>query len=381
MLKVNVTKENLEKALQITSVGVSTSAKDLSAHFLFRLSEDGVQVLTNNQRVCASVSMDCDHDGEVGDALTIIAKALQDWMRGVSSETDIAIARKGGEATAKWVKNEGTFLTLETAAFAYWDETLSKCQVVAKMDAERLQFILDYIKQFVFDKETTRPDITQVELQKGALWATDKRAVTIVTVPELESASLRIHGKDIPLLQRFLSLKETEEVEILEGKTMSFFRRQDGAVFGVAKPEMGFPELPVETDGKDDTEWEIRTEELTSAIYCLSATAMEGDDLIRFRFDDSQSKVVCSVRAEAGKDDGREDMYLLEPIDHSGTEKLPKNGFEVSHQYLTSIMGHFADETLKFGITGKPQRKGGYVRFFHEKGDDSFLTVVVWRII
>lgn len=370
---ITVSKQDLEAALQVASIGIASSGSDLSTHFVFRIVDGKVEVLSYNDRICTTTPINCQHEGDDGDALTIEGWRLLKWLGGVG---DVALSFESspGEVRATSPRSTIKLRSLDPSKYPFFDKTLGEAKFITKLGADRLASALGYTRRFISDKETTRPEISQVEAAKGCLWATDTKAVSLVSVSGLDDSNLRIHNKDAPSVLKFLSLKGTDEVEILEHDRTAFLRRADGATLGVVRPLAAFPKLNVDKDAQDDSEWEVKTDDLLAAIQCLSASAEKENTKVRFAYRAADGKVVMSVESAAGGSD----EYALECLSERNAKDVPDGGFELDHPYINGIVGHFGGDSLKFGIT--KAGKGGFIRFLHSSEDkDTFVTVVVWR--
>jgi hypothetical protein len=389
-MKIKVSKSDLEVALQVASIAISGSGSDLSTHYLFRIREQRIEVLTyNGQRICGKAFLVCEiEEGEEGDAMTIEGWRLSDWLSGVK-DAALTLEHVQGEVTAKSPRSTIHIKSLDPAKFPFFDKTLGAAELAAQVPADRLKAALGYVKYFIADTETDKPEISQTEVLDGILWATDKRAVTKVALYSTEAAEdgtetktllladahLRIQGQDIPSVMKFLGLKGTDNAEILEHKRTGFLRRDDGALIETSRPLKAFPVLGLPADDDpDQTTWVIRTDDLRDGFSILGASAEKDDTKVQFKYDSEREQVMLSVKSASGK----EDSFPLDLVESEGSEHLPENGFVVDYPYLNHIMTHFGGDTLSFGLSQRGT--GGYVRFRHDVGADTFLTVVVWRV-
>jgi hypothetical protein len=375
-MKIQVAKSDLEGAIQVASIGIGSAGSDLTTHYLFRVNGDAVEVLTYNQRVCSSCALKCKLEGEDGDAFTIEGWRLDRWM-GAVGDVALTFSVDGSEVTMESPRSTIHVKSLDPSKFPFWDKTLAEAKAVTTVEGDRLASSLGYARHFISDKDTTRPEISQTEMMNGNLYATDKKAVTLITMDGFKDSGLRIHGKDVPAVLKFLSLKETEDVEILEHDRSVFIRRGDGALLGAARPIVNFPNLNVPPDGDDAAWWEITTEEMLTGVKALSASADKDNTRVRFSYDADNDKVVLSVNSSSGK----VDSYPIDCASQENADDLPETGFEIDYPYLADIVGHFGGDSLRFGINkSKKGKKGGYVRFKHGDDKDTYLTVVVWRV-
>jgi DNA polymerase III sliding clamp (beta) subunit (PCNA family) len=371
-MKITVANNDLNAALQVGAISLASGDDALSSHFLFRKRNGKVEVLTFQNRVCTMTPMTCQVEGDDGDAFTVEGWRLVQWTRAIGA---VAVTFESqGDGTVKAVSPRITsrFKSLDPSKFPFWDKTLEESKLMATLKGSRLSAALGYAKDFISGEDTTKADITVAEMLRGSLWATDGHAMSLVTVKGLENSTLRLHGKDISSVTKFLGIGKDDDIEVLEHDRQVSFRRVDGSVLGAARPLNSFPRLSVKQDGEDEFGWEIKQEEIRTAVLALTASAEKHDPGVKIRFDSGDKKIVFSVDSAAG---GGEDAYPIECQNPKNMDTLAP--FIMEHRYLATIMRHFNGEALKFGVS--KTSKGGFVRFRHEVGEDSFLTVVAWR--
>lgn len=391
-MHIRVSKSDLEATLQVAGIAISGSGNDLSTHYLFRIKNGKVEVLTyNGQRICSKSFLVCQiEDGEDGEAMTIEGWRLTDWLGGVQ-DAALDLEHTKGEIKATSPRGTIHIKALDPAKFPFFDKSLAAAEHTGSVPADRLKAALGYVKYFIADTETQNPAISQTEVIDGALWATDKKAVTIVRLSNeikgengdtpstreelLTGTHFRIQVQDIPSIVKFLGLRDTGNVDILEHSRTLFLRRGDGAILGASRPLMAFPVLKTPGDADaDQATWVLKTAELQDGFSMLRASAEKGDTRIQFQYDAERSQVRLSVKSASGK----QDSMPIDLIEEAGSDTLPEEGFVLDHPYLSHIMSHFGGDTLTFGIT--QAKKGGYVRFRHDIAGDSFVTVAVWRL-
>ncbi len=374
-MRITVAKSDLEGALRVAEIGTGSGA-DISSHFVFRIKDGTAEILSWNQRVCVKVPVaNCTVEGDEGKAFTAEASRIGRWLGGVGDEP-VEISDVGDGDVRLVAPNTSIEIpSLDPSKYAYWDAVYAAAKQTASVKGSRLAAALAYVRTFIHDSnDTTRPEIAQTEVVDGVLWATDKKAMTLVTLDVLSGSNLRIFGKDIGLVTKFLTLKGDEEVAVLEHDRQLFLRRPDGAVLGVVRPISQFPKFSVDQKEVPTIFWEVRTEDLLKGVKCLSAAAESMDNpRIRFAFDNG--KVVLAVKGISGK----QNLYLIAPIEHEGTDGLPADGFSIDQSYIDKVVKQFNPVTLKFGIHKRDG--GGFIRFRYTPADntDEYLTVVVWR--
>lgn len=371
-MKITVAKSDLEAALQVASIGVSNSGNDLSTHFLFREADGGIQVLSFSQRVCTASPLTCQFEAETGEAMTIEGWRLMKWLSVVGAVSVTLENTSKGEVTVSSPRSKIRIKSLDATKFPFFDKSLGEAKDVATISADRLVSALNYIRSFIPDKGgNDRPDVAQIEVIDGVMWATDKRAVTMITLDGLKDSNLRIHGQDIPSVIKFLSNKDTREVTLLEHDRSLFLRRQDGAVVGCSRPLVNFPNIPVPQVQNDQMFWTVRAEALLMGIQVLEASADKGNTRIGMGWSNDQ------VQLKINSAVGGEDTFPLDAAESDGLDNLPQEGFLMDYPYISHIIGHFGDDEIRFGLNRL--KSGGYVRFLHEKDKDSYVTVVAWR--
>lgn len=375
-MKITVAKPDLEDALQVASITLSPG-DELTAYFLFRHTDGHTEVLTTNTRACSAVPLTCVVEDEGDGTMNIEGWRLQQWLGGIG---DVAVTMEAeGPGIVKLTSPRSTvrLRSRDAQQFPYWDKTLAEGVAKATIAADRLASAFNYASNFVYDRDTTSPTITQIEVVDGALWSTDKKAISKITVPELANCTFRIHAKDIVPVTKFLSLKGTEKVTVIEHDRMVFFRRDDGALVGAARPQSSFPKLnSVDSNDRPEIEWDVLTSDILAGIQCLKASAEKGNEVLRFDYDTDAKTLVLGVASMAGG----EDVYPVEASDVAGVDNIPEGGFKLDFPYLQRIIGHFGGDSLHFAANRVAKKKGaGYVRFNHVANGDEYLTVVVWR--
>lgn len=376
-MKLELAKSDLEAALAIVGTTVSGSGSDLSAHFLFRLYEGEAQVLAFHHRTFSLAPLTKARvDGEDGDAFTVEAWRLSKWVSGIGDVVVLLSSSGDGEVKVSGGRSTIRLRSLDPSKFPFWDNTLAGAKSTGSVPAARLGAALGYARRFVSQEDTTRPEISQVEAMDGYLWSSDRRTVSLVQVDGLGGMGLRVAGKDIPAVLKFLTTKPTADdtVEVLEADSAVYFRRSDGAHVGAARPNVAFPKLKgVESDPSEV--WvEFAGSDFRAAVNVLSASASKDNDAVLLSV--KGGKLVFSMPSEAGGTD----EYPVDLTGSEGADNFPADGASVGFGPLLGFCDHFSLDTLRLEVHFKG--KGGFFAF--RKGtsaDDvnSYYTVVVWR--
>ena len=387
-MKIEVAKSDLENALAIPRIAVG-SGEDLSAHYLFRVRGEGVEILAQDLRVFGSASISgCQHDGEEGDAFTVESWRLDKWLSGVSGNKSLTLeSREGGEIVATGSRSKTRFRSLDPTKFPFWDDLYSNATDVGEISPVSLARALNCSRWFVSADDTAKPELCQVEAVEGVLWATDRRALASVEMPRLPDLAVRIPGKDVSALIRFLTDKVTQGSNITikqaerafeeGGGAFAVFHRPDGAYLGVTRPTSSFPTLNVDREAEDEVSLKIDKDEFTSAIEVLLSGAPKNHKSITFSYDQESKAVRLSMPCEAG------DVvdYLLEQASVENGEKW-ETDFTIDFQYVKGIADTFKLQTLDLGVNKRG--RGGYVSFrYSDEEDDGkgnrYYSVIVWR--
>lgn len=400
-MKIEVAKPDLEAALQVASIGAASSGSDLTTHFVFRHREESntVEVLSNNNRIgcsmpiqAAKVTRSDDHS-----AFTVESWRLNKWISAIE-DCVVTLEFKEGIVKATSPKGSVKFQSLDPEHFSYWDETLGEVEKSSTISAKRLQSALGHVKMFISDKDTTQPKLAATELRNSALQATDKGALAVAVIKDLSESRLRIHGKDLSQVMSFLGQSGEEVVELKEHDRCLFIVRHDGGVLSVGRPPQPFPDISIDMGENDPHYWNLDKDEMVSAINSLVASASREDTRINFNMKKegivsltmtsaSGDKVTMNLETQRqtlpGKTDDDEPIVLAGHGSLEGANPVPERGFDLAYPYLLRLLGQWKSDLIRLGIspqvdaeTGKS--KGGWVRCREIRGQDDYLTLLVW---
>lgn len=382
-MNIEVAKPDLEAALRIASLTVGTGS-DLSAQYLFRYHEGQMEVLSYDMRVFSRAPFTATVEGEDGGAFTVEAWRLDKWISSVGDGVLTLTCDDQGQVTAKGPRSKIKLRSLDASRFPYWDGLMAQAEDVGEVSPSTLYRALHLTKHFVSSDDTSRPEICQAEASDGVLKATNRRAVSCVTVRDLPDLDLRVPGKDLAVILKFLSDKTTQENDVSVkrasrpdgsgGGAASIFLRPDGSYVGVSRPTVAMPKLPVEVEESDVT-LSLSVEEFNGAVDVLLASAPKGHAAVAFSTGENGT------------------LYLAMPSEAGGIDEYPMiqstaTGFgDTSFKMDYSYVGHIADMfDLDFVTFGVHERgRGGYVSFAYEDEgatEDSgnhYYTVIVWH--
>jgi len=379
-MNIEVAKQDLEAALKVVSTTVGSGA-DLSSHYLFRIHEDAMEVLSFDMRVFSRSQFTANVKGEEGDAFTVEAWRLDKWVASVGDGVLTLDSDEKGEVIAKGPRSRIKLRSLDPSRFPYWDGLLTNATAMGDISPAVLHRAISLSKTFVSTDDTNRPELCQIEAIEGTMQATNRRAVSSVAIRDLPGLSLRIPGKDLTTVLKFLSDKTTQEsdVAVLEGRREGsagaavIFRRPDGSYIGVSRPTSPMPKLPIEAVART-MGLSLNVDEFMGGVDVLLASAKKGHETVTFSSKDGV--LTISMPSDAGGDD----EY---PLITSAETGLGDITFGIDYAYIKSLAEHFDLDTVELGV--HQRGRGGYVSFLYEdegSTEDSgnqYHTVIVWR--
>ena len=378
-MKIEAAKSDLEDALKVASTTVG-SGTDLSSHYLFRVRDGNAEVLSYDMRVFSGSPFKANVEGGESDSFTVEAWRLDKWISSVGDGVLILSKGEDGAITAKGPRSKIKLRSLDPSRFPFWDALLSTASSMGEVVPGVLLRAVSQSKTFVSTDDTNRPELCQIECIEGTMQATNRRAVSVVKVRSLPGLNLRIPGKDIGTVLKFLSDKNTQEntVDVKEARredgsvSAVLFHRPDGSYVGVSRPTSVMPKLPIQVE-ETEINMALDIEEFMGGVAVLLASAKKGHDKVSFASKDDV--LVISMPSAAG---GVDEYPLI-----TSTGSLGEVSFSLDYSYIKSLADHFNLDTVNLGV--HQRGRGGYVSFlFDEGGDDGdegnqYHTVIVWN--
>lgn len=378
-MKIEVAKSDLETAIAVSTLTVG-SGSDLSSHYLFRKTEQGLEILSYDMRTFSCVPLKCRVEGD--ESFTVEAWRLDKWVSSIADGLLTITSDSSGEVTAKGAKGRIRLRSLDPTKFPYWDRLYSEAVVSGSIDPATFVRALNVSKCFVSTDDTQKPEICQIEAINGTLWSTDRRALSHVRLA-LPDLNLRVPGRDVASVVRFLSLRDTTHVEFMSAErsasdgsgACAIIRRPDGGYIGISRPTAAFPKLDVDPSVDGEAGFTLDMADFRAAVNVLLASAPKNHETIRLRYLDG--RVIASMPSDAGG----EDDYVLAVKGDIFNGDLFADGFTVGHQYLKSIADAFGEPDLKLDVNRRG--KGGFVGLrFQDKvevGGNAYFVVLVWK--
>ena len=385
-MKIEVTKRDLEVALNTANVGVAGTGADMTTHFIFRHVDGRVEVLANNGRLGVSSPLICNSQlSSDVDSFTVEAKRMKSWLSAVSDGVlTLEFDESDRRVVAKSPRGSITLNSLDPKNFPYWDNDFSSTEQGYSLKSKQLMGALNHVKLFVYEKDTKEPRLSVVEVKETEdgriLESTDRAALGMVKLAALQDqGAFRIHNKDLGNVLAFLNTIGDEPVEIREHDKRTFFVRGDGALLNVGRPKHAFPDFKVGSgDEADPYAWTFQTELLKSSIRALVAGAPREESKIHFALDRNQV-AISMPSATTGRN-----TYQLELLESTNTEDkdFPEDGFTVPYEHLLKILNQYKSESVTVGLSPRygdnGKVRGGHCRFQEMRGENQYSVILVW---
>lgn len=392
-MKFSVSKDDLEAALSVASIGLASSDDDgdISAHYLFRVKDGRVQILaTNKLRLFASATLRnaVVTEGAEGDAFTVAGKRFTKFLSALGDNDVVSVDHASGISkitAAPSALAPIKLASLNKADFPFWDTTLAEAKVTTKVPSKRLGGALNYARHFCSERETQQAALAATECRSGTFTATDSIAITLVTMQGLGDSQMRVFTKDIQALIGFL-MSHTDVVELAEHDRCLFVNRAEipaedplwQSNVGVTRWAHGIPALKVNKDEQDKCWFEVSINDLDRTLKILGASSANDDLDVGIRFDGS--RIVFS--ATSGTGSAERETQPVPCQNQENMASLAEGGFPeffVAKKYIERVADLFRQPTpsnLRFGVSWT--KKNGYLRFRNTVDEVDFLTIVAW---
>jgi len=294
------------------------------------------------------------------------------WLSAVE-DSALTLEFDGEVVKATAPVGDQQFGSLDPEMFPLWDDVLKEAVSTVSLETPRLSGALSHLRSFISTDDTKTPEFSLTEVREGLFYASDKETATVVGIQGIDGSTVRIHGKNIPALQQFLTLCGDGDVEILEHDRFAIYRRGDGALFGESRFSKAFPVLDVGKDREDQHYWVLSKEDVETGIRFLRSGAPHED--VRLFFRPSEEGVEMGMTRMVG---GQKFLPVecVETGTADGSDDL--DSFAISYKNLEKILSSYTGDTIRFGINQKG--KGGWVRFDESRSGDDYLSIVAWEL-
>ena len=375
-MNIVVSKQDLEKALQVCSNTVGSGNVDISTHFVFRYKDSKLEVLSYSSRLFSSAIVNAAKvtNTEEHTSFTIEAKRLKMWLSAVSASA-LEFSFNGSTTKAKSNMGSQTFRSLDPSTFPYWDDVAGEATETSKISADALKDAFSHVRRFISTEDTQRPAFCVTEARDGVLLAASTGLFSAVQVSDLkEDNKMRVNGKNVNSLVSFLSLFDDNDISICEHKNFILYKALDGSLFGESRDNHSFPSVKISLDDSTDHKWFLNIDELKNAMVFLRSGAPHEDHKITFKHENSNTvKVGMSV---AGPDGGNTFIDLSTVSQESDDDVEDITEFTLNYKHLEMILSTLKDDRVKLGVSKK--NTGGLVRLDNTIDGNRYVSMLTW---
>ena len=390
-MKFQVSRQDIQDAVEVTAGAMTMSAPDIAGHFVFRVDpndKDQIEILTHSNRLCASTPVRGAKVLEDGTPFTVEGWRLKGMLQTLASDAVLILSMTDTDVK---VEVQGyadiTFRSLNHTEFPYWDKGFKDAKSVGKVQAVRLATALKQARGFASMDENTLPEAVVVNVSKGVMSATDKKSVmSYFTIKGLEQSGFRIHAKDIGTIVSFLDTVE-DTVEILETDRKVYFKRlSDGTILGETRSQVDVPALAPPPEN-DLYTWTVKTVDLRKALKFVYFGASKKDDRLYLSHPEEDGPVKVSMKGESGKLTSVS-VPCSAATKVPGAANLPVDGFPISMEHAEILLDLLAsNESVTLGVNVLPEKKRRYVRVLNTlyaddkgEGGDQYLFVLAGSV-
>lgn len=398
-MKIALTKRELDDALSFVNISLgAASSDDYTSKIYLKLVDDEdageqdgmalITVLATNGRMISEIPIQAKVSDSLGQKHMVFEGwRLRQWVSAVpdapvefeSQEDESFVVARGPHGEVKFRSHE--MMDLDT-----WKKSYNEIQLKALVDPKRLYEALTYVKSFVGEQDAKFPGIAVVEVHNGRIMATDLTAIAAVEILPVRDMSLRIHGKDLGSVLSFLSSCGTNMIKIREDDSLTYFEREDGAMFIVSRPKFELPDINIEDRiSSEDPVWvKISPKEVRSAVMALTAGADRENHHVYFIPEKDTKSVRLRMKSSAGDGSQWNEIRLVcEDVGGNGFNVFPASGAPLDYKYVISAIGSSKREeaiTLGFHVMVQDTRKTGFVRVCDHRGEhgDVYWNLIKW---
>ena len=304
-MKITVSAQDLKETLKIAQSTLGTN-NDITSHFIFSSDSTGVSVLScSPPRQFSKVPVIGATLQEKG-SFSIEGKALITASGVCSGVVEIDYDDEEKNVTIKMGNGaDATTGSLDPESFPPWANKLEEAEKVGEISASILYDVLNTNKQYVSTDDTRRPELAMVLIEEGKAYACDGFMFNISRHADLAGINVKVHHKDIAPLMKFLKAYDGNIIEVLSGGQATFFKAEDGAVFGVMDLPYTFPPITQQyADAFNWTPrrvWRLSKDNLLSGLTFLSAFADKTDYKVTFKDPEDEALLPPSIEMKPAK--------------------------------------------------------------------------------
>lgn len=383
-MEVRTTKEDLVNAVRVVSSTTSQSSMDaptfsgdLSSFYVFRKVGDAIEVfsyfgpLISKSRIVHSYLSGPDR------CFAIESRRFNRWVSSIS-DGEVTITC-GSSIKVESVNGSVSFPSVDTSNYPWWDAMLENSALVGSFESSRIDRALDFSKTFIMKEESKvkRNDLCSCEFagtDPAMLYSTNQMAMSIILLKGFEKSSIRIQGKDIPNIRRFLSFCKGP-VKVYEHDSAMFIESDD-SVIGAMKSSVGLPKITAK-DPYESAEAVVvfRKEDIIQAINILSSSTPDDNKKMSISIE-SADNIVVSMPSIIGNDLSLSIRCLGLTVKDGGS-KYPKK-FGLKYDYFLEVIRKMRGDVIDMAV--KSVEKSGYISFKEDDGGDSFTALIGWDV-
>lgn len=308
-MKVTISTPDLKETLGISQSTLGTSS-DITSHFVFVREGSGASVLScSPPRIFSKIPLS---GATIQDSSSFsldgkrILKAIS-ATSGVLEITHSEEEDEQGEVSIKSKNGSLTLSSLDPEAFPSWMEKLDEAEKVKDISSSVLYDTLNSLKGYVSQDDNRRPELAMLVIQEsGDAFACDGFALSVARHEEFKGLDIKLHHKDLAPLMKFLKAYEGNVIEVLKGGSATFYRAEDGAVFGTMDLPHTFPAMMTQYaeafDWTPRRVWRVSKNSIMTGINFLSAGADATDLRVTFSHAEGDMGAPClEMKPNSGK--------------------------------------------------------------------------------
>jgi len=401
-MKISISTQDLKSAVTLASNTLGV-ASDITSHFVFVKDGNGASVMSCSlPRTFSKVPLlGAQVTGE--GSFTVEGKRLIQMLGAVTGVVNIEM---GDDKNVKFTLPNGqlALTSLDPDSFPSWLSRVDTASQMkdAKVSASILFDTFNSLKSYVSTEES-RSELAQLYVDSGKAYACDGFGMSVARSESLDDLSLKIHTKDISPLLKFLKSKESDQVEILKGDQSSFFKAEDGSLFGLMDIPSNYPKTILSYaeafDWVPQRVWGVKKGSLNTAIKFLRAGADKDDLKVSLTDEGDMLPLKLSMRPSNGRG---ELSYSLSPASlenpdqaielftspdekmfversRKGETEESFDSFSFNYQYMTRAIESMSSDNIFIGCNRENNK--GYMIFkvLQDSGVET-VSVVGWMV-
>lgn len=321
-MKITVSAQDLKETLGIAQNTLGTN-QDITSHFIFVTEETGVSVMScSPPRQFSKIPVIGATVQDKG-SFSIEGKRLITATNVMTGVVEIEYNEEEKEVSLKGSEGEATTVSLDPDAFPPWVDKFNQATKVGEISASILYDTLNTNRQYVSQDESRRPELAMVLIEGGKAIACDGYMLNMSRHDDLQGMDVKIHYKDISPLTKFLKAYDGNVIEVLSGGQATFFKSEDGALFGVMDLPYTYPPITQQyADAFNWTPrrvWRLSKDNFMNGLTFLSAFADKTNYKVSFK--DPEDEALLPPSLEMKSSNSKTLSYNLEVPPFEDAEK------------------------------------------------------------